>query len=155
MATHPSILAWRIPKTQEPGRIQSRGGKESHTTEWLTQSLSLPGSLQGFPGGTEVKNLPVKAGDGGDNRHSIPGSGRSAGEENGTHSSILAWEIPWTEKSGGLQSMGLQRVRHDWVSDHLCVRTYTHTGSLQDKNVRVDLLISVTFSLVPRTAAVL
>ena len=30
-----------------------------------------------------------------------------------THSSILAWEIPWTEEPGGLQSMGLQRVRHD------------------------------------------
>ena len=30
-----------------------------------------------------------------------------------THSSILAWEMPWTEDSGGLQSTGLQRVRHD------------------------------------------
>ena len=30
-----------------------------------------------------------------------------------THSSVLAWEIPWTEEPGGLQSMGLQRVRHD------------------------------------------
>ena len=30
-----------------------------------------------------------------------------------THSSILAWRIPWTEESGGLQSMGCQRVRHD------------------------------------------
>ena len=30
-----------------------------------------------------------------------------------THSSILAWEIPWTEEPGGLQSMGLQRVKHD------------------------------------------
>ena len=30
-----------------------------------------------------------------------------------THSSILAWEIPWTEELGGLQSMGLERVRHD------------------------------------------
>ena len=30
-----------------------------------------------------------------------------------THSSILAWRIPWTEKPGGLQSMGFQRVRHD------------------------------------------
>ena len=30
-----------------------------------------------------------------------------------THSSILAWEIPWTEEPGGLQSMGLRRVRHD------------------------------------------
>ena len=30
-----------------------------------------------------------------------------------THSSVLAWKIPWTEKPGRLQSMGLQRVRHD------------------------------------------
>ena len=30
-----------------------------------------------------------------------------------THSSILAWRIPWTEEPGGLQSMGLQRDRHD------------------------------------------
>ena len=30
-----------------------------------------------------------------------------------THSSILAWKIPWTEEPGGLQSLGLQRVRHD------------------------------------------
>ena len=34
-------------------------------------------------------------------------------EEMATHSSILAWEIPWTEKSGGLQSTGSQRVGHD------------------------------------------
>ena len=36
-------------------------------------------------------------------------------EEMATHSSILAWEIPWTEQPGGLQSMGLQRVGHDWA----------------------------------------
>ena len=34
-------------------------------------------------------------------------------EERATHSSILAWEIPWTEEPDELQSMGLQRVRHD------------------------------------------
>ena len=34
-------------------------------------------------------------------------------KEMATHSSILAWEIPWTEEPGGLQSMGSQRVRHD------------------------------------------
>ena len=34
-------------------------------------------------------------------------------EETATHSSILAWRIPWTEEPGGLQSMGSQRVRHD------------------------------------------
>ena len=33
-----------------------------------------------------------------------------------THSSTLSWEIPWTEEPGGLQSMGLQRVRHDLVT---------------------------------------
>ena len=33
-----------------------------------------------------------------------------------THSNILAWRIPWTEESGGLQSIGLKRVRHDWAT---------------------------------------
>ena len=33
-----------------------------------------------------------------------------------THSSILVWKIPWTEEPGELQSMGLQRVRHNWVT---------------------------------------
>ena len=35
-----------------------------------------------------------------------------------THSSILAWEISWTEESGELKSMGLQRVRHDRATEH-------------------------------------
>ena len=39
-------------------------------------------------------------------------------KEMATHSSILAWEIPWTEEPGGLQSMGLQRVRHDLATEH-------------------------------------
>ena len=52
-----------------------------------------------------VNNLPVHAGDVRD-AGSIPGSGRSPGvEEMATHSSILAWEIPWTEEPGGLQSI--------------------------------------------------
>ena len=37
-------------------------------------------------------------------------------KEMATHSSILAWRIPWTEEPGGLQSVGLQRVRHDWAT---------------------------------------
>ena len=37
-------------------------------------------------------------------------------EEMATHSNILAWKIPWTEAPGGLQFMGLQRVRCDWVT---------------------------------------
>ena len=35
-----------------------------------------------------------------------------------THPSIHAWRIPWTEEPGGLQSMGSQRVRHDWATKH-------------------------------------
>ena len=37
-------------------------------------------------------------------------------EEMATYSGILAWEIPWTEERGGLQSMGLQTVRHNWAT---------------------------------------
>ena len=36
-----------------------------------------------------------------------------------THSSILAWRIPWTEESGGLQSMGSQRTGHDGAAKHI------------------------------------
>ena len=46
----------------------------------------------------------------------IPGLGRSPGEGNATHSSILAWEIPWTEEPGGLQSMGLEKVGQDLMT---------------------------------------
>ena len=57
---------------------------------------------------------------------------RFLGQENplekeiATHSSVLGWEIPWTEKLGWLQSMGLQRVGHDWrdlasVSSQTCI----------------------------------
>ena len=58
---------------------------------------------------------------------SIPGSGRSPGEGNATHSSILAWRLPWTEEPGGLQPMGSYRVRHDWdnlAHTHLEVRKF-------------------------------
>ena len=41
-----------------------------------------------------------------------------------THSSILAWKIPWTEKPGRLQSMEFQRVRHDLATEYI----HTHTN---------------------------
>ena len=65
------------------------------------------GRTQGFLGGSEVKASAWNAGDPG----LIPGLGRSLEEEMATHSSILAWRIPWREEPGGLQSMGSQRVR--------------------------------------------
>ena len=45
-----------------------------------------------------------------------------------THSSILAWRIPWTEEPDGLQSMGSQRVGPDWATN---THTHTHTAALQ------------------------
>ena len=43
-----------------------------------------------------------------------------------THSSILSWEIPWTEELGWLQSMGLPRVGHDLVTERARAHTQTH-----------------------------
>ena len=66
----------------------------------------------GFLGGSAVNNLPANAADSGE-MGLIPGLGRSLEEGMATHFSILAWRIPWTEKPGKLQSIGLQRVGHD------------------------------------------
>ena len=52
-----------------------------------------------------VKNPLANAGDKQD-MGLIPGSGRSPGEEMATHSSILVWEVPWTEEPSELKSMG-------------------------------------------------
>ena len=56
-----------------------------------------------------VKNLPAMK------ETQVQSLGQEDSLEKGmaTHSSILAWEIPWTEESGGLQCLGLQRVRYD------------------------------------------
>ena len=67
----------------------------------------------GFPGDSGGKESAYKAGDPG----LIPELGRSLEEGMATHSSILAWESPWTEESGGLQPIRQQRVRHDWVTN--------------------------------------
>ena len=45
-----------------------------------------------------------------------------------TYSSIVAWKIPWKEKLGGLQCMGLQRVGHDWAHTYTCRRGITSLG---------------------------
>ena len=68
--------------------------------------------MLGFAGGSVVKNLPANAGDT-ENAGSILGSGRCPGVGMSPHASILARKIPRTEESGGLQYMGLQRVRHN------------------------------------------
>ena len=64
-----------------------------------------------FPAGSDGKESACNAGDPG----SIPRSGKSPGGM-ATHSSILAWRIPWTEKPGRLQPTRLQRIGQDRVS---------------------------------------
>ena len=75
----------------------------------LCQCSSL---IRGFPGSSNGKESACNARD----LSSIPGLERSPGEGNGNHFSILAWRIPWTEEPGRLQSIGLQRVVHNWVT---------------------------------------
>ena len=68
--------------------------------------------LQGFPGGSEVKVSATMR------ETWVQSLGREdlLEKEMATHSSILAWRIPWMEEPGGLQSMGSQRVGHDWAT---------------------------------------
>ena len=61
-----------------------------------------------FPGDLAVNNPPANVGD----SSWIPGSGRSPGERNGNPLQYSSLGIPGTEEPGGLQSMGLQRVKH-------------------------------------------
>ena len=65
-----------------------------------------------FSHGTVVKNLPANAGDTRD-VGSIPGQEDPLEKGVTAHSSVLAWDIPWTEEPGRLQSMALQRAGHN------------------------------------------
>ena len=104
MATHSSILAWRIPWTEEPGSYSPWGHKESDATErphfhfvfrsQVAQTVERLPTMQE----TQVQSL---------------GWEDLLEKEMAPHSSILAWKIPWMEEPGRLQSMGSQRVRHD------------------------------------------
>ena len=91
------------------------------TTDQLTPSLWASQVV------LVVKNPPTNAANIRDAGW-IPGSGRSPGGGQTTHPVSLAWKIPWTEVSGGLQSVGWQKVR--LMSEHAHTHTlyiYTHT----------------------------
>ena len=81
-------------------------GDENHSSASVSISPVRP---QGFPGGAVVKNLPATQ----ETRVQSLGREDPLEKEMATHSSILAWRIPWTEEPRRLQSMGLQRVEHD------------------------------------------
>ena len=105
---HPGETEFSGAQTQLPMYQEGESGRQilwMHYS-WLWAGFGLPWRLNG-------KESACIAGDLG----STPGSERSPGKRNGTHSGILAWRIPGTEKPGRLQSMGLQRVGHDWATN--------------------------------------
>ena len=106
MATHSSILAWRIPWREEPGRLQSmvsqRAGHDWATS--LSQQVIYP----------FCKHVVLSLVEWWVCRVLLTSINIQLEEGMATHSSILAWRIPWTEAPGGLQSIGSQRAEYDW-----------------------------------------
>ena len=86
MAIHSSILAWKIPWTEETGRLQSTGHKESDTTEQISMDLGLKEFKQ-----RDLGSIPWRS-------NEDPWRSKEDPLEKGmaTHSSNLAWRIPWT-----------------------------------------------------------
>ena len=87
---------------------------------WYTERRQREQSNRGypFPSGAVINNPPANAGDIKD-VGSVPGSGSSTEKEMAIHCSILAWRIPWTEDSDGLQS---------WGRKELDTNEHTHTA---------------------------
>ena len=95
MAPHSSVLAWKIPWTEEPGGLPSMGRTESDTTE--TTQLSKASLVA-----QTVKNLPVMQ----KTQVHFPGQEDPLKKEMATHSSVLAWRIPGMGEPGGCHLWG-------------------------------------------------
>ena len=100
IATHSSILAWEIPWAEESGELQFMG-LQGIGHDLMTSLMAQT-----------VKRLPAMQ----ETRVWSLGREDPLEKEMATHSSTLAWRIPWTEEPSGLQSMELQRVGHDWAT---------------------------------------
>ena len=120
MAIHPSILPWKIPM----GRTARQATAHRITKSWTCpKRLSMHAFIYLISGDSVEKNPPANAGDTGD-VGSISGLRRSPRERNDNPLQFLAWKIPCSEESDGLQvSMRLQRVRHSQVTEHTCPHT--------------------------------
>ena len=99
MATHSRVLAWRIPGTVEPGGLLSMW---SHRVGHDWSDLAAAGSIWAFHVVPVVENPLANIGDVRE-VGLTPGSGRSPRGGMATHSSVLAWRIPWIKGPGGLQ----------------------------------------------------
>ena len=119
MATHSSTLAWQIPRTEEPGRLQSMSDMAERLH--FDFSLSCIGEGNGNPLQYSCLENPR---DGGAWWAAIYGVAQSRTrlkrlssslleKAMAPHSSTLAWKIPRTEEPGRLQSMESLRVEHD------------------------------------------
>ena len=92
--------------------IRAKHRKQLKRVYWINRLWYICTIIQCFPCGSVVKNPPAMQ------KSWVQSLGQEdhLEKEMTTHSSILAWRIPWTEKSGGLQSMGLQKVGYDLVT---------------------------------------
>ena len=137
MATHPSTLAWEIPWTEEPSRLQSVGSRRvGH--DWAT-SLSLFTFMHWrrtwqptpvfFPGKSHGRGSLVgchlRGRTESDTTEQLHVYFHALEKDMATHSSVLAWRIPGMGEPGRLQSMGSLRVRHDWATS-LSLFTFMH-----------------------------
>ena len=98
------VCEW--PYVSWPKKLSQPGGGKRKARPSFPGCMLLRWAL------SVIKNLPAKAGDTRD-AGLISGLGKSPGGGHGTHSSILAWELPWAEEPGGPQSMRSQRIRHN------------------------------------------
>ena len=139
MATYSSILAWIILWTEEPGRLQSMGSQRVRQ-DWVTKfHFYFSNIARCFSGGSVVKNLPAVQET--QEMWVLSLGWEDLWEEMATHFSILAWKIPWTEETGGLQSMGLQRVGQDLATKqhHICGFTSKDSTNLGSYSMVVDI----------------
>ena len=123
-----STLAWKIPWTEEPGGLQSMGslrvGHDWATSlslstfmhwrrQWQPTPVFLPGESHGWRSlvgrGPWVAESRTRLSD-----FTFTFHFHALEKEMTTHSSVLAWRIPGTAEPGGLPSMGLHRVGHNW-----------------------------------------
>ena len=126
MALYSSTLAWKIPWTEEPGRLRSIASLRVRH-DWATSlSLSHIGEGNGNPLQYSCLENPRDRGAWWAAVHGVAKSRtrlsnftftfhfHALEKEMATHSSVLAWRIPGTWEPGGLPSMELHRVGHDW-----------------------------------------
>ena len=158
MSMHSSILAWRVPWTEEPGRLPSTGSQRfghDWATEWQQPlppspclSVSSPalileeGPVRTAPGTPVLSgiSLDVASGDPGVSKSRTRLSDftstfpfHALEKEMATHPSVLAWRIPGTAEPGGLPSLGSHRVGHDWSDSSSSGETLQETQEREKK----------------------